>query len=634
MNGVRFLRRRGTVVDCVLAAIVLLSAASCCWAATEESDLGAKVGQISFVPPTPDLPFWHIVAPVSLERAGKVDIDGSTVNGAVEPTAFVLVEGYRWRRPYIDNTPGQKLIVRVPWVKGENYDIVLKLSAGKGERSEHGTYAGEEADVVLTGNVKMEGTPKADGGYWNPAWPHYASIAVTEEAGIERKNEPVHATIQMFSDQCADSKKEIRVVEVDGTSVKEVPSQVYQVLKFDPKKWIQRADDKYSDVRYLPTTSCRVVFLTDMEPRQRKAFIAFWGNKEADTPVYDTDLKVRDVDIAPYEEYVKMVDDFGFHMGRVIDNELGRMVTHPVNGQIDQVRIKREINMSFFHHVETNGAVHWNPGCYSPPREWVHVADWKPNINFEEEIGPVMYRTRRWGPLPQVPEVTCSVTYEWYAGLPYMFMWSTFRVDKDMHVKALRNAEMVFIYQPEKGMVAFNEFAYKSSSGRVDSLDVGTVPAGEKVIFESMPDWVSAYHQKKECGFVSVPLEENHFNSYGSRPGSLQPHMYLNVGPWIYWSRAYAYTFHTNNQQMMTPIPAGSTYTEKWALSMFKLGKKASDRFAEPDMLAKVLRKPLKVEVEFAKDPREPERMPEVFLIGEDPYNIKGQRRWLKVEED
>ena len=43
--------------------------------------------------------------------------------------------------------------------------------------------------------------------------------------------------------------------------------------------------------------------------------------------------------------------------------------------------------------LEAIGAIHWNPGIYSPPRPWTHTADWKPPANVNYVSGPVKILT-------------------------------------------------------------------------------------------------------------------------------------------------------------------------------------------------------------------------------------------------
>jgi len=47
------------------------------------------------------------------------------------------------------------------------------------------------------------------------------------------------------------------------------------------------------------------------------------------------------------------------------------------------------VNEKFEHRLETNGAVQWNPGVYSPPRPWIHASDWDPPPHYAEIRGPI-----------------------------------------------------------------------------------------------------------------------------------------------------------------------------------------------------------------------------------------------------
>ena len=90
--------------------------------------------------------------------------------------------------------------------------------------------------------------------------------------------------------------------------------------------------------------------------------------------------------------------------------------------------------MVFDHHLETNGALHWNPGVYAPPRTWIHASDWDPPAGYATLSGPIFFMTKRWGAFPEYPEVECSITYTFYANKPYVIMSSTLDVVKDLDV--------------------------------------------------------------------------------------------------------------------------------------------------------------------------------------------------------
>jgi hypothetical protein len=154
--------------------------------------------------------------------------------------------------------------------------------------------------------------------------------------------------------------------------------------------------------------------------------LIFYGNPDAEPITYPADLKVA-----------------GEGFGMVVENEHYRVKLHPLSGAIDEVLLKQGVDVIFDHHLETNGAIHWNPGVYAPPRAWIHASDWDLPAGYSTQGGPVFFMTKRWGPLPYYPEVELSITYIFYAHNPYIVVTSTLDVQKDIDVVALRNGEIV-----------------------------------------------------------------------------------------------------------------------------------------------------------------------------------------------
>lgn len=449
--------------------------------------------------------------------------------------------------------------------------VVLRLGGKTGE-----AYAGTATAVA----------PQA-GGHWNPAWKQYASAVVSETAGLKRTGEPVHVTMLVYPDTCKDPQREIRVVRYDWREKqqREVPSQVVDYSRFTGTEApFYDEHGKRRPATFLPTDSVTVAFPADANANDSVIYLIFYGNPDAPAPAYSSDLQVS-----------------GNAPGLTVENSIYRMKLHDLSGMLDEVTLKSKPEFSFVHKKETNGAIQWNPDCYSPPRAWVHLSDWEPgkyDYEYEEAKGPVVFRTLRWGQMPQMPEVTVSMEFEFYAGTPYFVMRSTMHIRYDVAVQALRNAEVVFARE------AFSEAAwYDEVRKRIENRHIVSAPDLSEWTMSDTTPWVAFFDREKGCGYGGIQM--GYYN--GGLKGQLRtvnPYMYITTGPWIYWTRALAYPFGSRNPQQMVTIPAGSVFMEEWGYLPFELGKTDADRFENLGKWQARLAHPLDVQVEVPSDPR------------------------------
>jgi hypothetical protein len=512
-----------------------------------------QLSDIEFRCPEPETPYFHVRAKVSSPIADALALKGAEVNG--EPA-----RGGRW-----DQMHGL-LALPVRWRTGQSYTLRV-------------TFATKD-ETLLRAEVSAQAPAK--GGMWHPDWAHYAAVVLAEEAGLGRTAEPVHVTLSVYADQVGQIEDEIRVVRLDGGTgaQKEVPSQVYAVTT-----WTKPADDvEYEPTRYQSTVTCEVAFLADVEADAKQLYLIYYGNPNAKKPSYGTDLEVT-----------------GQDPGLTVANSIYEVKLHPKSGVIDEVRL-RGVEEVFAHKIETNGAVHWNPGCYAPPRPWVHASDWEPPAGMATIRGPVFAMVKRWGPLPEMPDVIVSITYRFYAGNPHIFMSSAIEVNEDIHVKALRNGEIVL------NRDFINSFAWEDRGGAVHTVAVADVPQHPTHGLEIAPDtpWVAFYSREKGLAFGGIQLEWSNVRPEDGLPRLEQPYIYLQVGRWVYWARPLVYPFGSTNPQRLVLVPEGSRYYEKMAFLPFKLGA-PDEQFKPMQEGRKRLTKPLYVSLHMDIDKRVPE---------------------------
>jgi len=550
-----------------------------------------KIGGLELRTPTVAIPYYHFTAALEVQKADTIQIREVRVNGQsvrnyllfekdelLEPEQpsnrrrMVIAQALESSRPERAYTQ-PVLVGRFDWRDNQTYAI--KIAAGFG------------AEPKVTYAATLQTTAPQLGGYWDPAWKHYQSVVVSETAGRDRKGEPLEVTLLFYPDMLADPAREIRVVRFDGRrNVHQiVPSQIIDFAR------VQATEEPMYDEQgqrkpatFVPSASTTIIFPADVEAGSSSIYLVFYGNPLAAAPAHAEDLTIA-----------------GTAPGRVVGNGLYQVKLHDANGMLDEIILRPKPEFRFVHKLETNGAVQWNPDCYAPPRPWVHLSDWEPgkfDYQYQELSGPLVFRTRRWGQMPLMPELACSMEYAFYAGVPWFEMRSSIHVRHDVAVQALRNAEIVFERE------AFDEVAWPDRVRRnVEIRRLGSAPDLTEWTMADDTPWIAFFDRKKGCGFAGI--QRSYAN--GGLEGRLRdfnPYMYVTVGPWIYWTRALAYPYGTNNPQQMIPIHAGSVFLEEWAYLPFELGKDKDGLFEEVERWHEILTHPLVIKVVDPIDPR------------------------------
>jgi hypothetical protein len=385
---------------------------------------------VSFAPaaefgyPVEGEPWYFIKASFSDTSSlskGAWRVSRVTVNG-VRARDFLLYQaGLEVLGKDIEGQQAFDVKARFSWQSSQAYEIQVQLENLKTRKS-----------ATLIQKVSSPALK----GYWDLGWKNYLTLVIAEENGLQRLNYPVHATIGILSNYLR-SGDEIRVVKAEraGNDVAytEIPSQVYDLITWsDPKVLaVEEKDDKTGlpIVRYQPTTSLSLAFLANLKPKEKATYLVFYNNPSAPKPAYATDLKV-------------LGTGAGQPIGKVIENNFYKVTLNKKSGVIFDITEKSSKTL-FEHKLETNGSIHWNPCLYSPPHTWTHTSDWE-NPPYVEVSGPLFYSIRIAAPLPFYPQALCSVTYHFYANVPYILVQTTIDITENMFVQALRNGEIVF----------------------------------------------------------------------------------------------------------------------------------------------------------------------------------------------
>ena len=521
--------------------------------------------------PTPQNPFYNLKVTFNLEQGLRYQIKQVRINGE-RVRDFITYHNHSFKKDcWVEGGGLSEVVIRWDWKCGEEIAVDIE---------------GERPDGNDNLSINFRRQAPLYNGYWDPLWKYYASIVCTETAGIPRVDEPVHVSLALYSDRILNPEKELRIVSVDPCSGvhTEIPSQVYEVSRYTCEE---------PGERYQPTTTFEVAFFTDLPADSSRIYLAFYGNSEAADPQYTGSLRVE-----------------GEGLGLTMENQFYKVLLAKSSGVIDEIHMKMGVNQKFAHHLETNGALHWNPGIYAPPRQWLHASDWNPPQNHTFTYGPIFAMTKLSGPLDHYPESHISITYRFYEKLPWILMSSRIEIKRDLAVKALRNGEIVL----NRELV--DEFAWRKPDGNADSMVIEEGPrhpAHAKVLPYDTP-WVCFFNRKHQCGLGMVTAKLANFRKDGGLCKTFNRYSYLQWGPWVYYARPLVYTFASNNPGRLVNVPAGNIYYEEMAFVPIKI-KPENENFQELERLHTQLSHPIDIRLVEDTDPRAPEGwMPPVLV--------------------
>lgn len=549
---------------------------------------------LSFALPTGDNPYHAVSMTLAKEAIGagtvvKVETDGQWNRdarffneGMVDPatasdSAGLSGESYTG---VIDGSKDFRIMAPCPWLNKSSHTMTVTV---KGADEKEITY-------------EATGTAPDAGGYWSEAWPHAISLVLHETAGIQRVGEPVHATIGPYADDFGPADSQIRVVTYDPTHPKAgadgyvvVPHQIIDSSEWRDEAMLNHEEkDPETGVqihRYDPTTTVEFVFLADVQQYEKKVYFVVYGNPAEHTNVVESGLKVEQHDA----------------LSQTVTNERYSVMTSANSGAVETVTVLGGGEPILLEHkLETNGAVHWNPGFYAPPNPWVHASDWEAP-EFAQVTGPIMHRTRRYAKLPLIDNVSAHVSYTFYDGQPYILQSSLMEVHDDAFVAALRNGEVVFNH------AVLNEFVWLDELGAVKHMMIEGSKEHPVHALDIPADtpWMAFINREQKVGFANIALDYEITNKFGDPASAAQPYYYVQNGPWIYWARPMVYPFAGNNMTRLMKVRKGSMYYETNAWVPFRFSE-GDDPFAEIEKLNKQLRAPLHVMEWMATDKRAP----------------------------
>ena len=312
---------------------------------------------------------------------------------------------------------------------------------------------------------------------WGPGlegWSFCKRLDLKNPISLERSNEPIEVDIEFHARQVNQLTREIRVGEVESGQgpIREVPSQVYG----------ESVEDE--------TRRCIVFFIAALKPGETKTYLIFYGNPAASRPDYETDLKVSG------EEY-----------GLDVENRFYRIELAKSMGQLKNITFKegditldKGAGMPYRGHgVESS--IHHNPDWSDEYTGRYRITSWEKPPYYEVIRGPVCVRTRRRGHpvlalgpgVGRSHKVEATVTYSFYAGVPYVVMESRLDILEDVRFNDCRNDEWVGICRD------MPEVAW--------CMEDGEIGFGLKSWSKQDPAWLSVFSKESGNGFASIRME-------------------------------------------------------------------------------------------------------------------------------
>lgn len=350
---------------------------------------------------------------------------------------------------------------------------------------------------------------------WAKGWMYYKVIEIKESASVERKAEPVEVLLSFSTSQMDSPFREIRVASVDNGIIREVTSQVFDVTRRNGE-WF-----------------CKLLFLSNCLANERKVFLIFYGNPDAELPAYLSDLKTT-----------------GKGVGLTIENNVYKAILSESTGQLERLIIKHGHGVELYAGGEAHGEL---PGI-----DWAHdyVSDgfyqkfritlWDECPDYEIVRGPICTIVRRWGfpyspihPVFSPSRLNMDVEYRFYAGLPYFHKFGKMTSIKDFELVYARDDEWVFTGQP------FTDTLWMGPDGK---LKVGEVdPAFKDNLWG--------------VGFFNKDTKDSFFGIFLEHYAEGLPELLHNGSPQAHYD--WALQLWSRSPLSVKKLPAGAVLHEK-----------------------------------------------------------------------
>jgi hypothetical protein len=413
---------------------------------------------------------------------------------------------------------------------------------------------------------------------WDKHFAFHYDHVLAETAGLDREFEPVEVTLSVPGEPEPGWQDHVRVVRLTTEGRGEVvPHETLGKVSVHP---VSQGDARTP----APVESVNVVFLAPCPAGGETTYRLFWG-LPADTNA--------PVDLPAAEESNGLTVT-GEAPGLVVSNDQYTICLDPKSGAIMAVNRagQGEDKTMSFRKVP----MHFGTDVWSPPQGWDHDYDWATPPNQRCEGGATALRYHRWGPMQSYRDVVVSITYTFYAHVPYVHVSSTMNFTENRSVHAVRMGEIVVSHTrtPEgggeegegEGRDVFPHIAWPNADGSVFVRDVnahrdaeglanveGVVPGALGILDRDVP-WVAGYNAAAGYGLASLRKSQFAGNQLGSPIPQSVPCTYIANYGWgfTYWSRPMVYPPGSKGTVLdqNTAVAAGTFFATEEALLVFE----------------------------------------------------------------
>ena len=412
---------------------------------------------------------------------------------------------------------------------------------------------------------------------------HYESFALAEEVGLDRDHEPVEISVSVYPDEVATPEEqgglahELRLFRLAEEGRPEpVPIQIFDTGGV-PGAESERKNPGYL---YAPSQTARIFFFARVPAHQAVPYVITYGSASPPpAPAPPESLEIQ-----------------GEAPGFTVSNAFYSCDLDTKSGQIHRLQMKGEGNQEV--PVFTNSlthAMHWNPDVYGVNGEWAHTFSWDPPDNIVIAAqGPLLFRITNSGPMPPAtPQLYASVSYSFYAGLPYVGATTVTEVREPYSTSALRNGELVL----DSPLVT--HFVWKDKAGQINRTPT-LVQAGvlDELTMMTEPDipWVAMTHEEQGYGLAAIWTSVEAYHREAGTPPVHRPGFFFYSHrdwetPLTYFTRAWVYPFAYKGRRPNILLEPGAVYYEHGAFLPFRF-EPGSD-YETVERIDTLLRQPL-----------------------------------------
>lgn len=430
---------------------------------------------------------------------------------------------------------------------------------------------------------------------WDRFFAFHYDYVLEERAGLAREFEPVEVTLTTPGEMPDEWRDHVRVVRlVEGNRGVLTPHEVLGAVSA-----VARAQGD-SPVP-APAKSVNVVFLARCPAQGKVTYRLFWGLPEEDLPGSDS------LPTANVEDALAVSGELP---GLTIGNEFYTVQLDARSGAIRTASLAGPAKdpPMFYKSVP----IHFGTDIWSPGQSWDHDYDWVRPPNQILEGGILALRYHRWGPLEKYRDVVVSITYTFYAHVPYVRVSSVMEFTADRSARAVRMGEIVVSHSrtpdaegaDQESPDVFTHYAWPNDDGSTAICEVNAhrdqegqaniqgVAWGALAILDRDVPWVAGYHADKAYGLASLRNGQFAGNRLGGPVPASAPCTYVANYGWgfTYWSRPMVYPLGEKGTSLdqNSAVAAGTIFATEEALLFFEPDdglrgvSRAYRKFAEP----------------------------------------------------